>query len=146
MVGIWLTIGEETHKRTPLLLFRQGFNSGPSLRREVKPALRVCVLCASCDINSNTLSSRTPILLLLVVLPLSLLPPLLQVESANIGKAAPKPDFLDEEAEQGDGRLKAEGEAQSGESGDEVRWRAMITILACTEMLMVFFGSFQVRG
>lgn len=42
-----------------------------------------------------------------------------QVESANIGKAAPKPQFLDEEAEQGDGRLKEEGEAQSGES-DEV--------------------------
>eukprot|EP00903_Cladosiphon_okamuranus_P007906 g7636.t2 len=42
-----------------------------------------------------------------------------KVESANIGKAAPKPDFLDEEAEQGDGRLKEEGEAQSGESGDE---------------------------
>lgn len=46
-----------------------------------------------------------------------------KVESENIGKAAPKPDFLDV-AEQGDGRLKEEGEAQSGES-DEVGvcWR-----------------------
>lgn len=44
---------------------------------------------------------------------------MVQVESANIGKAPPKPDFLDEEAEQGDGRLKEEGEAQSGESGDD---------------------------
>ncbi|CAN0258857.1 unnamed protein product [Pylaiella littoralis] len=41
-----------------------------------------------------------------------------KVESANIGKAAPKPDFLDE-AEQGDGRLKEEGEAQSGESDED---------------------------
>lgn len=40
------------------------------------------------------------------------------MESANIGKAAPKPDFLDE-AEQGDGRLKEEGEAQSGESDED---------------------------
>ncbi|CAM9523363.1 unnamed protein product [Scytosiphon promiscuus] len=41
-----------------------------------------------------------------------------KVESANIGKTAPKPEFLDE-AEQGDGRLKEEGEAQSGESDEE---------------------------
>lgn len=42
-----------------------------------------------------------------------------QVESANIGKAPPKPDFLDEEAEQGDGQLKEEGESKSVGS-DEV--------------------------
>lgn len=45
-----------------------------------------------------------------------------KVESENIGKAAPKPDFLDE-AEQGDGRLKEEGEAQSGASDEvEIFW------------------------
>lgn len=47
------------------------------------------------------------------------------MESANIGKTAPKPEFLDE-AEQGDGRLKEEGEAQSGES-DEVGWWQVAT-------------------
>lgn len=43
----------------------------------------------------------------------------IQVESKTIGQTAPKPDFLDE-AEQGDGHLKEEGEAKSGGS-DEVR-------------------------
>ena len=42
-----------------------------------------------------------------------------KAESEKIGKTAPKPEFLDQEAEQGDGRLKEEGEAQSGGS-DEV--------------------------
>lgn len=59
-----------------------------------------------------------------------------QVESANIGKAAPKPDFLDEKAEQGDGRLKEEGEAQSGGS-DEVWWLLYCTVLWCTVVLVV---------
>lgn len=53
-----------------------------------------------------------------------------QVESANIGKAAPKPEFLDE-AEQGDGRLKEEGEAQSGGS-DQVSCRPPPVVLVRT--------------
>ncbi|CAM9747196.1 unnamed protein product [Ascophyllum nodosum] len=42
-----------------------------------------------------------------------------KAESEKIGKTAPKPEFLDQEAEQGDGRLKEEGEAQSGGSDEE---------------------------
>lgn len=42
------------------------------------------------------------------------------MEAANVGKSAPKPEFLDEAAEQGDGRLKEEGEAQSGAESEEV--------------------------
>ena len=91
-----------------------------------------CMFVFSClAVLLQRCASRTPpvllrfvlvlvLLLVLLPLPLPLLSPLLKVESANIGKAAPKPEFLDEEAEQGDGRLKEEGEAQSGESGDEV--------------------------
>lgn len=47
------------------------------------------------------------------------------MEAANIGKTAPKPEFLDEQAEQGDGRLKEEGEAQSGAESGEVSRRSL---------------------
>ena len=85
------------------------------------PAAAACCLllpavAACCLLLSAAAAASACCYLLLTLLTLLLVS---QVEAANIGKAPPKPDFLDEEAEQGDGRLKEEGEAQSGESGDE---------------------------